>query len=115
MSHRGRRVHAGTGWRVLWGGRSAEGLCRKQEGSRNRDKARVKVARAHARVADARREFHHQLSTMLIRETQAIAVEDLAVKGLARTRMARSVHDAGWSGGRGSDASALGHILESGR
>ena len=73
------------------------GLSRKQKGSRNRDKARIKVARAHVRVADTRREFHHQLSTALIRENQAIAVEDLAIKALARTRMARSVHDAGWS------------------
>ncbi len=72
-------------------------LSRKEKGSSNRNKARVKVARAHARVADARREFHHQLSTKLIRENQAIAVEDLAVKGLARTRLAKSVHDAGWS------------------
>ncbi|GGZ90171.1 hypothetical protein GCM10010389_30570 [Streptomyces echinoruber] len=72
-------------------------LSRKQKGSRNRDKARIHVARAHARVADARREFHHQLSTRLIRENQAVAVEDLAVKGLARTRLAKSVHDAGWS------------------
>jgi putative transposase len=72
-------------------------MSRKQKGSRNQDKARIKVARAHARVTDMRREFHHQLSTALIRENQAIAVEDLAVKALARTRMARSVHDAGWS------------------
>ena len=48
-------------------------------------------------MADARREFHHQLSTTLIRDNQAVAVEDLAVKGLACTRMAKSVHDAGWS------------------
>ncbi|GGU99240.1 transposase [Streptomyces albospinus] len=72
-------------------------LSRKEKGSANRDKARFRLARAHARVADARREFHHQLSTQLIRENQAIAVEDLAVKGLARTRLAKSVHDAGWS------------------
>ncbi|MFC3573057.1 RNA-guided endonuclease InsQ/TnpB family protein [Streptomyces yaanensis] len=72
-------------------------LSRKQKGSRNREKARLKVARAHAQVADARREFHHQLSTRLIRESQAVAVEDLAVQGLARTRLAKSVHDAGWS------------------
>ncbi|AZQ74834.1 MULTISPECIES: RNA-guided endonuclease InsQ/TnpB family protein [Streptomyces] len=72
-------------------------LSRKAKGSKNRDKARTKVARAHARVADARREFHHQLSTRIIRDNQAIAVEDLAVKGLARTRLAKSVHDAGWS------------------
>ncbi|MEU5158170.1 RNA-guided endonuclease TnpB family protein [Streptomyces sp. NPDC020875] len=72
-------------------------LSRKERGSSNRNKARIKVARAHARVADARREFHHRLSTKLIRENQAVAVEDLAVKGLARTRLAKSVHDAGWS------------------
>ncbi|MEV6229148.1 RNA-guided endonuclease TnpB family protein [Saccharopolyspora shandongensis] len=74
-----------------------QALSRKEKGSRNRDKARLKVARAHVRVADARRDFHHQLSTRLIRENQAIAVEDLAVNGLARTRLAKSVHDAGWS------------------
>jgi putative transposase len=72
-------------------------LSRKQQGSSNRDRARVKVARAHARVADARREFHHQLSMALIRENQAVAVEDLAVAGLARTRLSKSVYDAGWS------------------
>lgn len=72
-------------------------LSRKAKGSKNRAKARIKVARAHARTADARREFHHQLSTKIIRDNQAVAVEDLAVKGLARTRMAKSVHDAGWS------------------
>jgi putative transposase len=78
--------------------RRQRGLSHKQKGSRNRDKARVKVARAHARLADARRDFHHQLSTRLIRENQAVAVEDLAVKALGRTRMAKSIHDAGWSG-----------------
>jgi len=78
-------------------GRKQRDLSRKQAGSKNRDKARVKVARAHAKVADARRDFCHRLSTALIRENQAVAVEDLAVNGLARTRLAKSVHDAGWS------------------
>ncbi|MET7478958.1 RNA-guided endonuclease TnpB family protein [Streptomyces sp. NPDC005648] len=72
-------------------------LSRKQKGSKNREKARLKVARAHAQVADARKEFHHQLSTRLISENQGIAVEDLPVAGLARTRLAKSVHDAGWT------------------
>ncbi|MFE7272117.1 RNA-guided endonuclease InsQ/TnpB family protein [Streptomyces sp. NPDC057623] len=72
-------------------------LSRKQKGSKNRARARLKVARAHAKVADARREFHHQLSTKLISENQGIAVEDLSVVGLARTKLAKSVHDAGWS------------------
>ncbi|MGW7424187.1 RNA-guided endonuclease InsQ/TnpB family protein [Streptomyces sp. NPDC054813] len=77
--------------------RAQRELSRKQKGSKNRAKARLKVARAHAKVADARREFHHQLSTRLISENQGIAVEDLSVAGLARTRLAKSVHDAGWS------------------
>ncbi|TVZ02720.1 transposase [Trebonia kvetii] len=72
-------------------------LSRKQKGSRNREKARVRVARAHAHVADARRDFHHKLSTHVIRENQAVTVEDLPVRDLARTRLAKSVHDAGWS------------------
>ena len=77
--------------------RAQKDLSRKQKGSTRRDKARTKLARAHARVADARRDFHHQLSTATIRENQAVYVEDLAVRGLARTKMAKSVHDAGWS------------------
>ncbi|MDQ0604868.1 putative transposase [Streptomyces canus] len=77
--------------------KAQRGLSRKQKGSKNREKARLKVARVHAQVADARREFHHQLSTKLIRDNQAIGVEDLAVKALARTGLAKSVHDAGWT------------------
>ncbi|MGW6353885.1 RNA-guided endonuclease InsQ/TnpB family protein [Streptomyces sp. NPDC055092] len=77
--------------------KSQRELSRKQKGSKNRAKSRLKVARAHAQVADARKEFHHQLSTKIVRENQAVAVEDLSVNGLARTRLAKSVHDAGWS------------------
>ncbi|MEU8144200.1 transposase [Nonomuraea sp. NPDC048901] len=77
--------------------RAHKALSGKEKGSANRAKARRKVARQHVKVADARREFHHQLSTKLIRENQAIYVEDLAVKGLARTKLAKSVHDAGWA------------------
>jgi IS605 OrfB family transposase len=72
-------------------------LSRKEKGSSNRAKGRLKVARAHARVADARRDFTHKLSTQLIRDNQAVYVEDLAVSGLARTKLAKSVHDAGWA------------------
>ncbi|WP_369257565.1 RNA-guided endonuclease InsQ/TnpB family protein [Streptomyces sp. R35] len=71
-------------------------LDRKQKGSKNQGKARAKVARAHAAVADARQDFHHQLSTKLIRENQSVSVETLSVKALARGRLAKSVHDAGW-------------------
>jgi putative transposase len=76
--------------------RAQKDLSRKQKGSKNREKARVRVARAHAHVTDSRRDFHHKLSTKVIRENQAVTVEDLPVKGLARTRLAKSVHDAGW-------------------
>lgn len=60
-------------------------------------KARRDVARQYARVADRRRDWHHKESTRIIRENQAVYVEDLAVAGLGRTRLAKSVHDAGWS------------------
>ncbi|WP_329117960.1 RNA-guided endonuclease InsQ/TnpB family protein [Streptomyces sp. NBC_01353] len=72
-------------------------LSRKVKGSRNRAKARIKVARQHAKVADRRRDWHHKASTQIIRDNQAVYVEDLAVAGLGRTRVAKSVHDAGWS------------------
>lgn len=71
-------------------------LSRTEKGSRNRVKARVRVAKAHARVADTRRDWAHKHSTAIVRDNQAIYVEDLCVKGLARTRLAKSVHDAGW-------------------
>jgi len=77
--------------------RLQQALSRKQRGSNRRGKAVVKVARAHARVADTRRDWQHKLSTTIIRENQAVYVEDLCVVGLGRTRLARSVHDAGWS------------------
>jgi putative transposase len=72
-------------------------LSRKQKGSANRAKARVRVAAAHRKVRDRRADHHHKLALRLIRENQAVAVEDLAVAGLARTRLAKSVHDAGWA------------------
>jgi putative transposase len=77
--------------------RLQQDLSRKQPGSQHRRKAVVKVARAHARVADTRRDWQHKLSTAIIRDNQAVYVEDLCVVGLGRTMLAKSVHDAGWS------------------
>ena len=77
--------------------RLQQDLSRKQRGSNRRKKAVVKVARAHARVADTRRDWQHKLSTAIIRENQAVYVEDLCVVGLGRTGLAKSVHDAGWA------------------
>jgi putative transposase len=71
-------------------------LFRKQRGSRNRGKARIRVAKLHAKVADTRRDWAHKHSTTIIRDNQAVFVEDLCVKGLIRTRLAKSVHDAAW-------------------
>jgi putative transposase len=72
-------------------------LSRKEKGSANRVKAKVKVAKAYAKVAGTRRDWAHKLSTTIIRDNQAVYVENLAVSGLARTNLAKSVHDAGWS------------------
>ncbi|MFE5582158.1 RNA-guided endonuclease InsQ/TnpB family protein [Kitasatospora sp. NPDC056531] len=76
--------------------RAQRELSRKRKGSRNQDKARIKVARAHAHAANARRDWQHKLSTEIMRENQAVTVETLGVLGLARGRNAKSVHDAAW-------------------
>ena len=74
-------------------------LARCQKGSKNRAKVRVKVARAHARVTDARRDFLHKLSTRLVRENDQIAVEDLQVRNMVRNRhLARAISCTGWAG-----------------
>ena len=77
--------------------RLQQDLSRKTKGSNRRKKAVVKVAKAHARVADTRRDWQHKLSTAVIRDNQAVYVEDLCIVGLGRTRLAKSVHDAGWA------------------
>jgi putative transposase len=71
-------------------------LARCQEGSASRARARRKVARAHARVTDARRDFPHQASTDLVRRLGVLAVEDLAVKNMVRNRsLARAISGSG--------------------
>jgi putative transposase len=77
--------------------RAQRQLARKPKGSANRAKARHRVAVAHRRVRDRRADLHHKLALRLIRENQVVAVEDLCVAGLGRTRLAKSVHDAGWA------------------
>ena len=73
-------------------------LSRKQKGSANRDKARRKVARVHARITDRRRDHLHKLTTRLVRENQTIVIEDLHVFGMLRNgSLARAISDASWS------------------
>jgi putative transposase len=70
---------------------------RKQKGSKNRDKARRKVAKIHLKISDSRKDFLHQLTTRLVRENQTIAVEDLSVKNMVKNpKLALSISDSGW-------------------
>jgi putative transposase len=78
--------------------RAQRRLARKRKGSANRAKARVRGrGRAHRKVRDRRADHHHKLALRPIRENQVVAVEELCVAGLGRTRLAKSVHDAGWA------------------
>jgi len=73
-------------------------LAKKEKGSANRKKAKLKVARMHAKMADSRRDFLHKLSTRLINENQVIAIESLSVKNMQKNRcLAKSISDASWS------------------
>jgi putative transposase len=72
-------------------------LARKQKGSKNREKARWKVARIHAKITDQRLDGLHKLTTRLIRENQTVCVEALAVGQLVRNhRLAHAIADASW-------------------
>jgi putative transposase len=73
-------------------------LARKQRGSNNRAKARRKLARAHSKVRDTRRDFLHKTSTALVRACDAVAVEDLNVAGMIRNRpLAKAISRTGWA------------------
>ena len=73
-------------------------MARAKLGSKNRAKLKLKVARLHAHITDARRDFLHKLSTRLISENQVIAIETLSVKNMQRNRcLAKSISDASWS------------------
>jgi putative transposase len=72
-------------------------LSRTVKGGNNRAKARLRVARVYARIADRRRDHLHKVSTRLVRENQVIAVEDLTVRNLVKNHsLARAISDASW-------------------
>ena len=72
-------------------------LSRKTKGSNNQYKARLEVAKIHAKIKDARTDFLHKLTTNLVRANSVIAIEDLAVRNIVRNRkLARSINDAAW-------------------
>jgi putative transposase len=70
---------------------------KKKKGSKNRNKARLKVAKIHARIQDRRRDYQHKLSTRIVHENQVMCVESLAVKNMVKNRcLAKAISDVGW-------------------
>jgi putative transposase len=77
--------------------RAQRGLSRRRKGSANWGKARHRVAVLHRKVRETRLDHAHKIALRLVRDNQAVYAEDLAVSGLMRTKLAKSVADAGWS------------------
>ncbi len=72
-------------------------VSRRKKGSIGRQKATKQLGRQHKKVADKRKDFHFKTANNLLKKHDVVAIEDLNVKGLARTRLAKSILDAGWS------------------
>jgi putative transposase len=77
-------------------GRLQRSLSRKKKGSKRRQKAIKRVAKAHLKVANQRKDFHYKTAKKLLNQGKNVGHERLNIKGIARTRMAKSTHDAGW-------------------
>jgi putative transposase len=77
--------------------RVQKSLSRKQKGSNNRHKQRLKVAQVQAKITDSRKDFLHKLTTQLVNENQTIVVEDLAIKNMVKNqKLALHISDASW-------------------
>ena len=72
-------------------------LSRKQKGSRNRYRARVRLSRLHQRIADVRKDFVHRTSTRLVKTHGHLVIEKLCTSGLIRSRLSRAIADSAWS------------------
>lgn len=72
-------------------------LSRKQKGSKNREKSRLKVAKLHQCISNMRDDFLHKLSRTLVNENQVIGIESLKVANMIRNRkLAKHIADAAW-------------------
>lgn len=74
--------------------RAQRELSRKQKGGKNRDKARHRLSKVHARVRNQRQDWLHKLTTGLVQKYDGLCIEDLNLKGMARTKLSTSVLDA---------------------
>ena len=74
--------------------RAQKTMCRRVKGSRNRAKARLLVSKVHERIANLRSNFAHQLTHSLVSTYPALCLENLSIKGLAKTKLAKSMLDA---------------------
>ena len=73
-------------------------LSRKQKGSNNRNRQRVKVAKVHEKITNQRNDFLQKQSTILVSENQTICIEDLNVKGMIRNhKLAQHIASCSWS------------------
>lgn len=73
-------------------------LSKKQKGSQNRKKARNKVALAHLKVSNTRKDFHHKVSTDLVNRFDRIAVEALNIRGMVKNpKLSKAILDVAWS------------------
>jgi putative transposase len=72
-------------------------LSRQKKGSLRRNKAIKRVAKAHLKVSNKRKDFHCKTAQKLLQQGKHVAHEKLNIKGLAKSRLAKSVNDAGWS------------------
>jgi len=68
-------------------------LSKKQKGSKNKERQRVRLAKLHEYIINARNDFLHKLSSTIIRENQTIVVENLNVKGLSQTNLSKNILD----------------------
>lgn len=73
-------------------------LSRKKNGSKNREKARLRVAKMHEKIVNQRKDFLHKLSSKIINENQVIVLEDLKVKNMLKNhRLAKSISEVSWA------------------